>query len=144
MEKYLPFIAHRTNKPQFYKRSLIRTAVGLHEQLTEIISKKLPIGAKILDFGCGQGALSLRLQDLGYDVLAVDKDANDFQCHGQIKFEKLNFDDQKEIKVFFERHQEEFDMVLGIEVIEHVENPWNYVRDLKTLLKKDGYMLIST
>jgi cyclopropane fatty-acyl-phospholipid synthase-like methyltransferase len=130
-------------KFEYYKGLLVRADTGLHDQIAAIVKKKLPNGGRIIDFGCGQGALSLRLHDMGYEMLAVDIDPEDFKCK-EVPFEQLNFNNKSEIEGFLEKYENNFDLVLGVEVIEHVENPWEYVRTLKTLAKKGGYILVST
>lgn len=41
-------------------------------------------------------------------------------------------------------YTEKFDVVLAQEVIEHIENPWKFVRDIASSLEKGGYIIIST
>ena len=48
------------------------------------------------------------------------------------------------VATFYKKHEKEFDLVLGIEVIEHLENPWEYIRNLKSLMKKNGHILLTT
>ena len=80
---------------------------------------------------------------MGYDVYSVDIDEESFKAETQ--FERLDFNDEEACRDFFARHSNEFDMVLGLEVIEHLENPWNYIHDLKKLCSLTwGYILIST
>jgi len=133
-----------TKKLMYYKGLLIRADYGLHEQIAEIIREKLPNGGRILDLGCGQGALSLRLHDMGYQVHAVDIDPADFKCGDIVSFEQLDFNNESAVTAFIGRHRDSFDLVIGIEVIEHIENPWEYIRGLKCLTKKGGLILIST
>ena len=127
----------------YYKGLLIRADYGLHEQIASIVNEKLPNGGRILDLGCGQGALSLRLHDMGYQVHAVDIDPSDFKCT-EVPFEQLDFNNKGAVTSFIERHRDSFDLVIGIEVIEHIENGWEYVRMLRTLAKTGGFILIST
>ncbi len=127
---------------QYYKGIRINADTGLHDQLTEIICSTLTKGSKILDFGAGEGALSQRLYDIGYQVYSADEDQENFKA--QTKFERLDFNNSYSVESFKKNHENEFDMVLGIEVIEHIENPWRFIRDLKEMVKPGGYILIST
>ena len=88
--------------------------------------------------------MSLRLKNLGYDVIACDQNVNDFKATNLIPFTPLNFNSRSEVEVFLQNNSESFDLVIGIEVIEHVENPWAYIRDLKSLVKPNGYIFVST
>jgi SAM-dependent methyltransferase len=130
-------------KSEFYKGLLIKADLGLHEQIAKKIQSEVPPGAKILDLGAGEGALSARLSDLGFQVTAADKDQDNFKCK-QVKFSKINFDSPDEITEFVAQHEGAFDAVLGIEVIEHVQDQWQYVRQLMKMAKNDGLVLITT
>jgi SAM-dependent methyltransferase len=130
-------------RQQYYKDILIKADMGLHEQIAEIILSEVPPGGKILDLGAGEGALSARLSDLGFQVTAADKDQENFKCT-QANFSRINFDSPEEIAKFVAQHEGEFDAVLGIEVIEHVQDQWQYVRQLMRMAKQGGLILITT
>ena len=132
------------NKPdQFYKKLLIKADLGLHEQIAQAIAEKSPKGSKVLDFGAGEGALSERLYDMGYRVTAADKDAENFKSKNS-EFSLINFDKPNEVDAFVLAHRNKFDIVLGIEVIEHVQDQWKYVRQLMDMTKPGGVVLITT
>ncbi len=130
-------------KPQYYKGLLIKADYGLHEQIAEKIQTEVAIGSKILDLGAGEGALSSRLSDLGYKVTAADKNSEDFKCK-QSHFSCINFESSEEISQFVAEHEGEFDAVLGVEVIEHVQDQWKYVRQLMKMARPGGLVLITT
>lgn len=134
--------AIQTKPVMYYKGIRIKADTGLHEQLEEIVLRNLDKNKKILDFGCGEGALSQRLKDDGYQIYSVDINAEDFKADTQ--FEALDFNNAAMVSEFYRKHHEEFDLVMGIEVIEHVENPWDYMRNLKSLVKPGGLILVST
>jgi SAM-dependent methyltransferase len=132
-----------TTKPvQFYKDIRIMADTGLHDQLATLVNGILPKGSKILDFGAGEGALSQRLYDMGYQVYSVDVNQEKFKA--RTEFGRMNFDNPEDLSSFVREHWESFDLVLGIEVIEHLENPWKFIRDLRNLVKTGGWVLIST
>lgn len=126
-----------------YAGLLERADLDLHSQIAHVVLQQVPTGAKVLDMGAGEGALSKRLQDGGLDVRAVDVDVAGFQAEA-VPFEPLNFDDPLSVAAFVSRNDSAFDVVLGIEVIEHVENQWAYVRQLLRLLKPGGLIVITT
>lgn len=130
-------------KLDYYKGLLIRADKGLHQQIADTVKGILPNGGKILDLGAGQGALTMRLHDMGYEMIAVDIDPEDYQCK-EVPFVQVNFNNKDEVGAFLKKYENNFDLVLGVEVIEHVENPWEYVRTLKSLARPGGYILIST
>lgn len=136
-------IGFGNQKLEYYKDILIKANKGLHEDIFVQISKVLPRGSKILDFGCGEGALSLRLKDNGYDVVAVDMNKEDFKP-SNIEFIQLDFNNSIAVKEFTDKYREKFDLVLGIEVIEHLHNPWAYIANLKEFVKPNGFILVTT
>jgi SAM-dependent methyltransferase len=130
-------------KPQYYKGLLIKADLGLHDQIADKIQSEIAPGGKILDMGAGEGALSARLSDLGFHVTAADKDHDNFKCT-QATFFRVNFDSSEDFDQFVAQHEGEFDAVLSIEVIEHVQDQWDYVRRLMTMTKPGGLVLITT
>lgn len=127
--------------PLNYKNLLIRATPGLHEKILRIISENCSKGT-VLDWGAGQGALSQRLVDEGYKVTAVDM-SSEFAAEG-VAYHRIDFHDDLAVKKFIEVHSGSFDVVIGIEVIEHVENPWSYVRQLRDLVRAGGHIIVST
>jgi cyclopropane fatty-acyl-phospholipid synthase-like methyltransferase len=132
-----------SKKPEYYKGILIKADYGLHEQISQKIVSFLPRGSRILDMGAGEGALSQRLFDLNYSVVASDIDRDNFKCKN-VDFYQVNFNVKFEMDAFIENYKESFDLVLGIEVIEHLENQWEYIRALNKLLKKKGFLILTT
>ena len=132
-----------SKKPKFYKGLLIKADLDLHDQIAEKICSEIKPGSKILDLGAGEGALSQRLSDLGFQVTAADKDDENFKCT-QANFSKVNFDIPGELDAFVAQHEGKFDVVVGVEVIEHVQDQWQYVRQLMKMTKVGGLILITT
>lgn len=127
----------------YYKGLLIKADWRVHHQVAERLAQIQPVPAHVLDFGAGEGALSLRLVDAGYRVTAVDIDAASFKCQ-EAEFVPLDFNRKPAIDAFVIANQGKYDVVLGIEVIEHIENPWDYVRSLVSMLRPGGVVLITT
>lgn len=128
---YAPFIARELKEPRYYKGILQKTDTGLHEQLADYI--QLAFGKRhlrILDWGCGEGALSEKLSDDGHDVLAVDIDSTAWKGN-KVNFIQLDFNNNKAIEDFVDQHIGHFNLVLCVEVIEHIEAPWTLLRQLR-------------
>ncbi len=136
-------IALGSPKTAYYRDILMRANPALHAEALQVVKNAMPDGAKIIDVGAGQGAFSLRLQDNGFDVVAVDTNAPDFKAKS-VPFTKVDFNSAAEIAEFLQREEGKYDCVVGMEVIEHVENPWEYFRFLSKLAKVGGHILITT
>ena len=108
-------------------------------------SEKLPLkDIKILDIGCGGGLLSEPLSRLGATVTGIDaSDRN-------IKIAKMHLEKSKlDIDYYCSSPdkfiaKEKFDVVLNMEIVEHVDNVDFFLFKSSELLKKNGLMFIAT
>jgi 2-polyprenyl-3-methyl-5-hydroxy-6-metoxy-1,4-benzoquinol methylase len=123
---------------QYYKGILIHADTGVHEEAAALFMKYVTTNAKVLDVGAGAGAFSQRLTDLGYSVTALDADPEKW-IPTDIPFLQLDIDAGIAASV-----QKTFDSVCCLEVIEHVENPWNLLREIYSVVRPGGYLLLST
>ena len=115
----------------------IYAAPGLHESVIRVICETFRHGADILDLGCGSGAMTQRLIDNGYNVLSVDIDLSKFN----VKTESIQVELNSEFSDLFKFRK--FDGIIALEVIEHLENPLHFLRNLKKLMQKDTVAYIS-
>ena len=108
-------------------------------------SEKLPLkDIKILDIGCGGGLLSEPLSRLGAMVTGIDaSDRNIKIAKMHLKKSKLDINYYCSSPESFEA-KEKFDVVLNMEIVEHVDNVDFFLLKSSELLKKDGLMFIAT
>lgn len=139
----MKYIFFGKKSPQYYNGLLIQADLGVHEKIADYISKHINAHGSVLDLGAGEGALSARLADMGFSVTAADKEENNFKCKNA-RFHKVNFDDAEEIGNFVSNYENKFDVVMGIEVIEHVQDQWQYIRQLIKMVKPGGIVLVTT
>ena len=108
-------------------------------------NKKDPLKkVKILDIGCGGGLLSEPMSRLGAEVTGIDaseKNINVAKLHAK----KSNLD-IKYICTSPENMQidSKFDVILNMEIIEHVSDVNFFLESCSKLLKKDGIMFVAT
>jgi cyclopropane fatty-acyl-phospholipid synthase-like methyltransferase len=124
---------------RLYRGLRILTFPELHEKAAEIVSRLLPPGAAILDVAAGEGGLSERLIDAGYKVSCTSWN-NKVRVQGA---EVFGIDLDKD----FDRKDvggREYDCVLCIEIIEHLESPSAFLRKVFPLVADNGYVLLST
>lgn len=131
-------ITTEAKQTEYYRGMTIHADTGVHEQAAEIFQKYVPAGSSILDVGAGAGAFSQRLLDLGYKVTALDVEEEKWVPR-EIPFVRLDIDAGITGSI-----TGQFDAVCCLEVIEHVENPWHLLREIRTVLKPGGRALVST
>ena len=98
----------------------------------------------ILDIGCGGGLLSEPMTRLGANVTGIDASDKNIQIAKlHAKKSKLNINylcsSPEKIKV-----KKKFDVILNMEIIEHVEDINFFIKSCSKLLKKDGLMFVAT
>ena len=123
------------------------------EYITEKIKEHFQLDKKkqdflknlnILDIGCGGGLMSEPLARLGGNVTGIDaseKNINVAKIHAEknnLKIKYLN----KSPENFYELGK--FDIILNLEIVEHVENLDLYIQSCKNLIKKNGIMFTAT
>ena len=102
-------------------------------------------GLRILDIGCGGGLLSEPMARLGATVVGADAAAGNLpvaQVHAQQS--GLDIDYRHTTAEALAAAGEQFDVVLNMEVVEHVASPIDYLIACRTLLKPGGLHICST
>ena len=123
------------------------------EYITQMIKKYFKISdkkinplneLKILDIGCGGGLISEPMARLGANVTGIDaseKNIKIAQIHSEENNLKINYINSSPERL---KEKEEFDIILNLEIIEHVEDVKLYIDSCSKLLKKDGLMFTAT
>ena len=124
------------------------------EYITENIKKYFKIkkrektssieGIKILDIGCGGGLISEPMSRLGAKVTGIDaseKNINIAKMHSMESGLEINYVNTSPEKL---EDFETYDVILNLEIVEHVDNVDLYIKSCQKLLKKNGLMFTAT
>ena len=102
-------------------------------------------GLRLLDIGCGGGLLSEPMARLGADVLGADAAArNSPVARVHAEEQGLDIDYRHTTAEALAEVGESFDVVLNMEVVEHVPDPLTYLTACRRLLRPGGLMVCST
>lgn len=115
-------------------------------ELDRDLTQPLPFkGLRILDIGCGGGLLSEPMARLGADVVGADAAARNIPV-AMVHAEQsgLRIDYRHTTAEDMAAAGEQFDVVLNMEVVEHVSDPLAYLTACQNLLKDNGLMICST
>ena len=98
----------------------------------------------ILDIGCGGGLLSEPMTRLGANVTGIDasnKNISVAKLHAKKNNLKINYlcSSPEKLKI-----QKKFDVILNMEIVEHVEDINFFINSCSKLLKKNGVMFVAT
>lgn len=101
-----------------------------------------PEASLILDVGCGNGNISRYLGSLGYETTGIDisekaiEKAKTLNPYPNVKFLLKNAEQLKE-------ENRKFDAIICSEVLEHLENPLELLRAIKSILNFDGILIVT-
>ena len=98
----------------------------------------------LLDIGCGGGLLSEPMCRLGANVVGIDASKKNIEIakfHAKKNRLKINYKTTSPEKL---KTKKKFDVILNMEIIEHVEDVDFFIKESSKLLKKNGLMFIAT
>ena len=111
----------------------------------KLTNKNKPLNnIKILDIGCGGGLLSEPMSRLGAQVSGIDASEKNISI-AKLHAKKNNLNiDYKCVSPENFNTKNKFDVILNMEIIEHVDNINFFLESCSKLLKKNGIMFIAT
>lgn len=107
---------------------------AIHETVENIL--KTATRGKVLDIPAGEGALALRLKNLGFEVSCCDLYTEIFKL-ADTEIKRGNLDAR------LPYDDDSFDYVVCVEGLEHIENPANAFREFARILKENGTLIVS-
>jgi SAM-dependent methyltransferase len=125
-----------------YKNLLIKSDYRVHEVAFDLVQERLGSGKSLraLDIATGTGAFAQRVVDRfpGWSV-----EVNDFEKQAMVNgFKRHSVDLNSQFRDSFAPGG--YDLVVALEILEHLENPWNFLREVRKLLRDGGVLLLST
>jgi 2-polyprenyl-3-methyl-5-hydroxy-6-metoxy-1,4-benzoquinol methylase len=116
-----------------------RPPLSVIEQAVRARVARLPLGpgARVLDAPCGSGALVAALVEAGYDASGTDVVHDAAQVIGD-RFMPAD------LGAGIPAADASFDAVLSVEGIEHLENPFAFLREIRRVLRPGGLLVLTT
>ena len=110
-----------------------------------IVNSENPLNKlSLLDIGCGGGLLSEPMCILGAKVTGIDaarKNINIAKIHAKKNKLKINYVTASPEKL---KIKNKFDVILSMEIVEHVSDLNYFIKSCANLLKKNGIMFVAT
>ena len=135
--KFKPLHKFNPIRIKYIKENIIRQF--------KIKNKNKPLsGINILDIGCGGGLLSEPMCRLGANVTGIDasiKNIKISKLHAKKDKLKINYicSSPEKLKI-----SKKFDVILNMEIVEHVEDISFFLKSCSKLLNKNGLMFVAT
>ena len=111
----------------------------------QLKNKKYPLSRiNVLDIGCGGGLLSEPMCRLGANVTAIDASNKNIaiaNLHAKKNNLKINYICSSPEKL---KTTKKFDVILNMEIVEHVEDVDFFLKSCANHLKKNGLMFVAT
>ena len=143
---WLPF---ENPGPMHYERSYIvrestgpQFLYGYHKKFLKLV-KNIPVGSKILDIGFGTGDLLAELAKRRCNVWGMDIDKNGVEF-AQNYFGLKNLYALSDKDFFNLPNLPKFDMITFFELIEHLDNPLEFIQRVSGALKEEGKVVVSS
>ena len=111
------------------------TSKNTHATVAQLILKEQP--QKVLDIPCGEGAFSQRLIESGLVTYSAD-------CLNLLKVDNPRFCPSRYMNQDLPFDGGSLDAIACIDGIEHIERPFDFIRECGRVLRQDGWIVIST
>lgn len=124
---------------QYAGLPVMADGLDVHEAAMDLLKRHAPTTARVADVGAGSGAFTQRMIDNGYrNVEAIEVNAKAFRVPN-VPVHPINLDEKWAAQL-----SAPFDAVVALEVIEHLENPWQFGRECAAAVKPGGTLIVST
>lgn len=117
----------------------------IKQMAKEHLGKKKLSEISVLDIGSGGGLVSEPLAKIGFKVTGIDASGENVKaaiCHAEEMGAKVKYFTKTAEEMVAEKCK--FDVVLALEIIEHVDNVELFIESISALVNKGGLVIIST
>lgn len=114
---------------------------GMYSYINRYYPIKKGRGKKIIEFGCATGAAANLLADYGFRVFSTDI-SNYSVTLAKKHYQDIKFSVHDMEKLF--KSENEFDVALAFDVIEHLKKPEDAIKNTYKILKKGGVIILTT
>ncbi len=136
--KFKPLHQFNPSRIKFIKEKLI-SYYKLDTNSPEPLKK-----ISILDVGCGGGLLCEPLKRLGASVTGIDASKNNIEV-AKLHAKEMNIDiNYLQCSPENFKTDNKFDVILNMEIVEHVTNVDFFIKNCSKLTKKNGIMFVAT
>jgi SAM-dependent methyltransferase len=105
--------------------------------------KDVPAGGMILDIGCGNGAMLAEIRRHGdWSLFGIESAESGAAIAREQGFDVRLADASHDLLDVFPGKR--FDLIISVEVIEHVYDPLSLLKQARALLKPEGHLLLTT
>jgi 2-polyprenyl-3-methyl-5-hydroxy-6-metoxy-1,4-benzoquinol methylase len=130
------------NVPEYHYSDVTCWSDYLWPSVKEAVERHIFKQRRAFDLGCGNGSVSKRLHDLGFQIVGVDLSESAIRVasanYPQLKFYKG--DAYSDLAASYGQ----FPLVVSLEVVEHCYDPRRFARTLYTLVEEGGIAIVST
>ncbi len=136
--------------PEFYEKEIFDIYTVFHEGIRSELRENhkaffwyfpKEIKGKLLDIGCGDGVFLKKAYEAGFEVFGIDFDSKSVEvAKKSIGVDTIYAMSLKEFYNFSKKNKLKFDVITFFEVLEHQDNPKEFLEMVKELLKENGYI----
>lgn len=135
-----------------HKRYLERVALfksygyDVERERNFIVEQVKPLHGKILEAGTGKGFFALALAKEGYPFVTIDISADE-QHYAKLNLAYFDFNKLADFRIENAEHtsfpDESFDIVFSVNVLHHLQNPYQVADELSRILSSNGKLILA-
>ncbi|MEI5907272.1 class I SAM-dependent methyltransferase [Bacillus spongiae] len=124
----------------WHNRTRMMWEKGSRKQIIPFFAKHTPFKSSVVDLGCGDGYGSFLLHELGYKVVGMDLSEKMVSIAKKNEKKDLSFLQGDLASLPFKTEQ--FDAAMAINSLEWTKDPLHSLREIKSVLKPGGTVLL--